>query len=119
MDADGVVAEALEVVVIAGVVDAGGSAFTKAELDYARSKPDPERRLAARLAAKRAAARILGDETPLREIEVVPGRGGPPSLRLGPTAEALRAALGGGRLLVSLTHGLTHAAASVLLVRDE
>jgi len=117
MHPDGVLAEALEVVEIAGT-GAEESPFTAAELRYARSKPDPERRLAARLAAKRAAARILGDDVPLREVEVLPGRGGPPSLRLGPRAEARRTGLGGGRLLVSLTHGLTHAAAAVLMVRE-
>jgi len=116
MDEDGVVGEALEVVAIAEASD-DGSSFTEAELSYALSKPDPARRLAARLAAKRAAARILGEGVPLREIEVLRGPGGPPALRLGPRAEARRVALGGGALLVSLTHGLTHAAASVLLVR--
>jgi phosphopantetheinyl transferase (holo-ACP synthase) len=117
MDPDGVVAEALEVVEIEDAVEAE-DAFTERELDYARSKPDPERRLAARLAAKRAALRILGGGLPLREIEVLRGRGGPPSLRLGPGAEARRTSLGGGRFLVSLTHGRTHAAAAVLLVRE-
>lgn len=112
-----VVAEALEVVEIAGA-GAAHDTFTEGELRYARSKPDPERRLAARLAAKRAAVRVLGGDVPLREVEVLHGRGGPPSLRLGPVADARRASLGGGRLLVSLTHGRTHAAASVLLVRD-
>jgi phosphopantetheinyl transferase (holo-ACP synthase) len=112
-----VVAEALEVVEIAGAAEARDT-FTEGELRYARSKPDPERRLAARLAAKRAAVRVLGGDVPLLEVEVLRGRGGPPSLRLGPVADSRRASLGGGRLLVSLTHGRTHAAASVLLVRD-
>jgi holo-[acyl-carrier protein] synthase len=117
MDADGVVAEALEVVEIADAAVAEASLFTEGELGYARSKPDPERRLAARLAAKRAALRILGGAVPLREVEVVAGRGGPPWLRLGPGAEVRRASLG-GRFLVSLTHGRAHAAAAVLLVLE-
>jgi holo-[acyl-carrier protein] synthase len=117
MDADGVVAEALEVVEIDGAA-ADEDAFTPDELRYAGSKSDPERRLAARLAAKRAALRVLGEGLALREVEVVRGPGGPPSLRLSPRAQARCASLGGGRFLVSLTHGRTHAAASVLLVRD-
>jgi phosphopantetheinyl transferase (holo-ACP synthase) len=117
MDPDGVLAEALEVVEIAEAAVAGEGVFTAGELGYARSKPDPTRRLAARLAAKRAAARILGEGLSLREVEVVAGRGGPPRLRLGPDAEARRAALG-GRFLLSLTHGETHAAAAVLLVLE-
>lgn len=114
---DGVVAEALEVVEIAGAAEAAG-AYSAAELAYAASKPDPERRLAARLAAKRAASRVLGGGVPLDQLEVLRGPGGPPALRLGPAAERRLAGLGGGRLLVSLTHGLTHAAAAVLLVRQ-
>jgi holo-[acyl-carrier protein] synthase len=115
MDA-GVVAEALEVVAIADVALAP-DVFSEAERAYASSKSDPERRLSARLAAKRAAVRILGSDLSLSEIEVLRARGGPPALRLGAQAEARRVALGGGRFLVSLTHGRTHAAASVLLVR--
>jgi holo-[acyl-carrier protein] synthase len=117
MGPDVVLGEAMEVVQIAGAAEAPDT-FTEGELHYARSKPDPERRLAARLAAKRAAIRILGGGVPLREVEVLHGLGGPPSLRLGPEADARRASLGGGRFLVSLTHGRTHAAASVLLVRE-
>src|SRR6185503_11385923 len=59
--ADDVVGHAVEVLDIAEVkalLSAGAShPFTEAELAYARDKSDPDRRLAARLAAKRAAAR--------------------------------------------------------------
>ena len=59
-----VIAEAVEVLPIAEVAPllAGGGRgpFSEAELAYARDKSDPERRLAARLAAKRAAVRLLG-----------------------------------------------------------
>ena len=75
------------------------------ELAYARARVDPERRLAARLAAKRAACRLLGGDAPARR-----GRGGarrrygPPSLRLSGAARERMRALGAGRALVSLTH---------------
>jgi phosphopantetheinyl transferase (holo-ACP synthase) len=116
-DDEDVVACAMEVLEIAVVRDLGEGPFTPGERAYAASKADPERRLAARLAAKRAAARLLGD-VPLGEIEVARGRGGPPRLVLSPLArERLRAA-GAQRALVSLTHGREHAAACVLLLRE-
>ncbi len=94
-----------------------GSPFSDGELLYARERVDPARRLAARLAAKRAALRLLGGGAGEREIEVVRGVYGPPVLRLtGAAGERLRA-LGASRALVSLTHERSHAAALVLLVR--
>lgn len=119
-DDDGVVASAIEVLEIAAVralPAEGASAFTAAERAYAASKSDPERRLAARLAAKRAAARLLGD-IPLEQIEVARGRGGPPRLVLSPSASERLRATGAQRALVSLTHGREQAAACVLLLRD-
>jgi holo-[acyl-carrier protein] synthase len=115
-----VLARALEVVAIEEVeslAEGTAAVFTAGERAYAQSKSDPQRRLAARLAAKRAAARALGGGVPLREIEVRRGRGGPPRLHLHGSAARRLAGLGGGALLVSLTHGLRHAAASVLLLR--
>ena len=110
------VAHALEVVAIDEVRHAG-AVFTPGERDYAESKSDPERRLAARLAAKRAAARALGGAVPLEDIEVRAGYGGPPTLRLaGEAAQRLRE-LGGDFARVSLTHGVRHAAASVLVLK--
>ena len=95
-----------------------GSLFSDGELLYARGRVDPARRLAARLAAKRAALRVLGGDAREREIEVVRGAYGPPVLRLsGAAGERLRA-LGVSRALVSLTHERSHAAALVLLLRD-
>jgi phosphopantetheinyl transferase (holo-ACP synthase) len=120
VQADDVVAETVEVLPIAevGPLLAGGATgpFSAEELAYARDKSDPERRLAARLAAKRAAVRLLAGiaET---DVEVVRVPGGAPRLRLSARAEdALRRA-GAGRALVSLTHGREHAAAAVLLLR--
>ena len=113
------VAQRVEVVAIAEVsaLLAGGGPFTEGELAYARGKSDPARRLAARLAAKRAAARLLGTEVAEADVEVLRAPGGPPWLRLSPRAEERLRALGAGAALVSLTHGREHAAAVVLLVR--
>jgi holo-[acyl-carrier-protein] synthase len=118
---DDVIAETIEVLPIAEVsplLAAGGTGpFSDAELAYARDKSDPERRLAARLAAKRAAVRLLGPGVTEADVEVtrVPGRA--PGLRLSARAQAALAKAGAGAALVSLTHGREHAAAAVLLVR--
>jgi phosphopantetheinyl transferase (holo-ACP synthase) len=120
-DDDGVLAEDVEVISIAevGPLLAGGGRgpFTEGELAYARDKCDPERRLAARLAAKRAAVRLLGGAVAETDVEIVRGRGGPPRLRLSPRAEEQLRRRGAAAALVSLTHGREHAAAAVLLVR--
>jgi holo-[acyl-carrier protein] synthase len=112
-----VVAHALEVVAIADVGGVDAAVFTAGERAYAESKSDPERRLAARLAAKRAAARALGGGVALHEVEVRHGRGGPPTLRLHGAAAARLRELAGDSVLVSLTHGVAHAAAAVLVLR--
>jgi holo-[acyl-carrier protein] synthase len=94
-------------------------AFTAHELRYARERVDPGRRLAARLAAKRAACRLLGGDSSEREVEVSRGEYGPPALHLSGAARDRLRALGAGRALVSLTHERAHAAALVVLVRDD
>ncbi|HEY7514897.1 MAG TPA: holo-ACP synthase, partial [Vicinamibacteria bacterium] len=63
-------------------------------------------------------ARLLGGGTSLADVEVVRGAHGPPTLRFSARAAERLAALGARRALVSLTHGRTQAAASVLLVED-
>jgi holo-[acyl-carrier protein] synthase len=119
---DGVVASAFALVEIDEIgrlgAPGGGPAFTSGEEAYARARSDPERRLAARLAAKRAACRLLGGEVELRDVEVVRGSYGPPALRFSEKAQARLAALGAGKALVSLTHERRHAAAVVLLLRE-
>jgi phosphopantetheinyl transferase (holo-ACP synthase) len=117
----GVIAQALQLAEIAEAEEllAQGAAeeiFLPAELGYARSKSDPARRLAARLAAKRAVVQLLGGDLACRDVEVTPSRGGPPGLALSAAAGERLNALGAARGVVSLTHGLTHAAAWVLLV---
>jgi holo-[acyl-carrier protein] synthase len=119
---DGVVGSAFALIEIADSErrrGAGGRAvFTPAEEAYAREKRDPERRLAARLAAKLAAQRLLGGRTDLGEIEVARRRYGPPTLRLSGVAKERMAALGASSALVSLTHERLHAAAAVLFLGD-
>jgi len=116
-----VIAETIEVLPIAEVgpllAGHGGGPFSEGELAYARDKSDPERRLAARLAAKRAAARLLGPGVSESDIEVVRVPGGAPRLQLSARALAALAKAGAGAALVSLTHGREQAAAAVLLVR--
>ena len=118
---DDVVGHAIEVLEIAEVeallVAGAAHPFTPTELAYARATSDPERRLAARLAAKRAAARLLGGGVSPDEIEVVRRPGGPPRLGLSARARERPAALGADRALCSLTHGREQAAAAVLLLR--
>ncbi len=120
---DGVVASGVELV---GVEEAerllaagGGGVFTESELLYARGRVDPGPRLAARLAAKRAARRLLGGDVVEREVEVRRGEYGPPWLRLSGAARERMRALGASRALVSLSHERGHAAALVVLLRDE
>jgi phosphopantetheinyl transferase (holo-ACP synthase) len=119
--ADDVVAHAVEVLDIAeaaALLRAGAAhPFTEAELAYARRRSDPERRLAARLAAKRAAVRLLGNGVQPSEVVVLRGVGGPPRLKLSDKARERLAELGADRALVSLTHGREQAAAAVLLLR--
>ena len=58
-------------------------AFSQRELAYARARVDPARRLAARLAAKRAACRLLGGRRRARGTSrSCAGSYGPPALRL-------------------------------------
>jgi holo-[acyl-carrier protein] synthase len=121
---DGVVASAVEVLAIEDVLPLARAApaespFSDDERAYAFARSDPDRRLAARLAAKRAALRLLGGGLGLRDVEVLRGRGSPPRLRLSARAQERLVRLGATRILVSLTHERAYAAASVLLLRGE
>jgi holo-[acyl-carrier protein] synthase len=117
----GVVASAFALVDIDAVKQfrSQGGVFTAEEETYARGKSDPERRLAARLAAKQAAQRLLGVGVSLGEIEVLRGRRGPPVLRLSGGARERMRELGASSALVSLTHERRHAAAVVVLLEEE
>ena len=119
---DGVLASTVELVEVEEVerLLASGrtDAFSEGELEFARARSDPARRLAARLAAKRAALRLVGPGLAPGDFEVVRGEQGPPALRPSARARERLGALGVRRLLVSLTHERRHAAALVLLLRD-
>ena len=89
--------------------------FTAAERDYAAGKARPAMHLAARFCAKEAVAKALGLRSwSFAEVEVVAGRGGPPTVRLSGRA-ARRAAELGAEPAVSLTHTGSVAGAVALL----
>lgn len=91
--------------------------FTEPELSYCRGRPHE---LAARFAAKEAMSKLLGvgiqhpDGVHWREIEVVSGKRGKPSVKL--TGRAARRAkkLGFKKLSLSLSHSRDHAIALVV-----
>ena len=77
--------------------------------------------LAARWAAKEAFIKALGaraEGVPYRDVEVVRGPAGEPSLRLHGAAMRAMAAAGATGALVSLSHERDHAIATVLLVGE-
>ena len=94
--------------------------FTAGEASYAGSRPDPIRHFAARLAAKEAAYKALeGNELARaigwREIEVVAGHDGSPSLTLHGRAARRATEIGAARVWVSLTHSDNSAVAVVIV----
>jgi len=94
--------------------------FTDAERDYALSRPRPALHLAARVAAKEAAYKALRGTQAARaigwrELEVVPGEDGSPSLLLHECAARRAIELGVSRIHLSLTHTAGSAAAVVVL----
>lgn len=97
--------------------------FTEAEIAYCRKRRDPVPHLAARFAAKEAALKALGIGLRLgvswRELEVRRERGEPPVLVLSGKSLEIGQALGGHRLLLSLTHDGDYAFAQCVLVGDE
>jgi len=89
--------------------------FTDGERAYAATSGRPARHLAARFCAKEAVSKALAmDVLRPREIEVVGGGDGPPSVRLHGAAAA-RAAELGARVHISLTHTKTMAGAVAVL----
>ena len=110
--------EVLEIAEVGPMLEGAGHPFSEEELAFARARSDPERRLAARLAAKRAAARLLGADITPADVEVTRRPGHPPRLRLSARAQARLREQGADDILVSLTHERRHAAAAVLLIRS-
>jgi holo-[acyl-carrier protein] synthase len=82
--------------------------FSKHEAEYCMRKARPAEHLAARYAAKEAVAKALGTGfsrgVRLRDIEVVAVDKGPPEVKLHGGAAKRLAALGGEKVLISLSH---------------
>ncbi len=95
--------------------------FTPAEQQLCLSKADPYPSLAARFAAKEAASKAfgtgLGADLSLTSVSVLNGPAGEPVVVLDDKAQALLAAQGASRLLISLTHTDALAQAFAVLVR--
>jgi holo-[acyl-carrier protein] synthase len=93
--------------------------YTPAEQSYCLRKRNAAESLAARFAAKEAAAKALGTGISRGvhwlEIEVVRELGGRPALRFYGRAREMAARLGMARVALSLTHTDRLAMASVLL----
>ena len=97
--------------------------FTFREVDYATRRAQPARSYAARLAAKEAGFKALaGSELARaigwRDLEVLIRSDGSPSLELHGPARRRAAELGITRILLTMTHTNTTAAAVVVLERD-
>lgn len=90
--------------------------LSQSEAIYCLNKPDPAPHIAARFAAKEAVIKCLGGGCGLREIEVLRALSGAPSVSL--SGRALVRA-NGGRVLISLTHLDSLAAAFAVLLAPE
>ncbi len=92
--------------------------FTDAEIFYCQSMKHPSRHLAARFAAKEAVSKCFGtgisSACGWKDIEVVRDKLGRPLVQLHDAGAQTAAQLGIGRILLSLTHTETHAAASAV-----
>jgi holo-[acyl-carrier protein] synthase len=96
--------------------------YTESERNYCRSKARPYPSYAARFAAKEAAMKALGtgwNGVDWKEIEVVRGERGKPTIRFyGRALERFRA-LGGRDTRLSLSHTENYAIAQVLLLLSD
>jgi holo-[acyl-carrier protein] synthase len=93
--------------------------FTERERVLLAGDPQLVRRAAARFAAKEAALKALGtgwgQGLGWHDVELLGGRGEPPSLELTGAARARLQALGARNAHVSITHTETLASATVIL----
>lgn len=93
--------------------------FTDDEKAWCERKDDPAERYAVRFAAKEAVGKAMRtglSRFPIREIEVVRGKNGEPTIRLGPKGAAVARELGIGRFEISLSHSETTAIAMAVAV---
>lgn len=95
--------------------------FTAGEIAYCQRKRDPAPSLAARFAAKEAAAKALGTGLSRgvfwTDIEVTRAKGGPPQVVFHGGAAQRFEAIGGNASLLTLTHARDLAIAHVLLLK--
>lgn len=96
--------------------------FSTSEIEYAMRRSRPAAHLAARLAAKEAAFKALAGSAEARtigwkELEVINGHDGQPSMRLHGAAHERMTTLGGTRLWLTITHSATTACAVVVCER--
>ena len=94
-------------------------AFTDEEIAYCRRSQCPERRFAARFAAKEAVMKALGrgwfQGMPFKEIEVTRNEWGRPGIRLVGKTAALAEELGATDIHLTITHEQQTAIAFVVL----
>ena len=95
-----------------------GRVFTEGEASYCRAHADPAVYFAARFAAKEAALKALGtgrgQGVRWRDVEVLRDPRGVPLIALSGPARDRALALGIDRMLVTLTHTASQAAAAVI-----
>ena len=95
-----------------------GRVFTGRELRYAMDKPRRDEHLAGRFAAKEAVLKAIktgvGPGTSLKEVEVLRGRKGEPSIELHGRTAQVAAAKGVTCIHLSLSHTADHAVAFVV-----
>ena len=93
--------------------------FTSLEIAYCQAHKNSVERFAARFAAKEAAMKAIGtgwrNGVTWKDFEVANEPSGKPTLRLTGRAAEICVALGGKRILLSLTHTEDHAFAQVIL----
>jgi holo-[acyl-carrier protein] synthase len=96
--------------------------FSAGEREYCLARPDPYIHFAGRFAAKEACLKALGTglsgngiDGSLKEIEVVPGRGGRPELSVGGWAAKVGNRKKINQFTVSISHSGGFALASVIL----
>ena len=123
----GIGLDLIETVRIKNVIERTGDRFlervyTAGEQSYCRTRRDPYPCFAARFAAKEAVLKALGTGlagSRWTDVEIVVGRSGKPEAVLRGGAAHTASQLGVGRVLVSITHSRSCAAAmAVALVKE-
>lgn len=92
--------------------------FTRQEIDFCRSRPNPIQHFAARFAAKEAVLKSMGvgldGGIAWKDIEVVSETSGRPKLNLSGEGKQLFDTLGLKNIHISLSHDKTHAIAQAI-----